>query len=590
MRFSEILIWINRLRARYFQQRQFIYLLSGIIGLAVGLSAVVIKNLVHFISSLLTQGLPGDFQSYLYFVFPVIGILLTIFFIRYINKRTVGHGIPGVLYAISKNRGIIRRHNLYSSIITSALTVGFGGSVGLEGPTVATGAAIGSNIGRSLNLSYKEIVLLLACASAGAMSAIFKAPIAAIVFALEVIMVDLTIWSMIPLLIASATAGLTSYLFTGQNVLYTVEITESFTLSNIPYYLMLAIFTGFLSVYFTRVYIFISRIFEENNNIYKRLFIGGGLLGILIFFVPSLYGEGYEVINESLRGDVSHLFANTFYGPFPADSWYVLLLLLLLILLKSIATSLTFAAGGIGGIFAPSLFTGVSAGLFFALLMNRFGADIPVSNFALVGMAGMIAGVIHAPLTAIFLIAELTGGHELFMPLMLASTISYATVRIFEKNSVYTFQLAKRGELMTHDKDKNTLLMMNVSDLIEKNFKKVHPDDTLGDLVKIIKKSKRNIFPVVDDEGYFQGIVKLDEIRNIMFEIDLYEKTSVRELMFMPQYTIGIREPMEEVARKFHDSDRYNIAVVRDGKYVGFVSRAKVFSSYRDMLKEFSDE
>lgn len=590
MRFSELLLRINRLRSKYFQQRQFIYLLSGLIGLAVGLSAVVIKNLVHFISSLLTKGIAGSFHVYLYFIFPIVGILLTILYIRYINKRPVGHGIPSVLYAISKNRGIMRQHNLYSSIITSALTVGFGGSVGLEGPTVATGAAIGSNIGRSLNLSYKEVVLLLACASAGAMSAIFKAPIAAIVFALEVIMVDLTIYSMIPLLIASATAGLTSYLFQGQNVLYSFDITESFLLSDIHFYSMLGIFTGFISVYFTRVYILISHKFEQINNVYKRLLIGGGLLGLLIFLMPSLYGEGYEVINRSLHGDISYLFTNTFYGSLAGNPWFVLLILLLLILFKSIATSLTFAAGGIGGIFAPSLFTGVTAGLFFALLMNQLGADIPISNFALVGMAGMIAGVVHAPLTAIFLIAELTGGHELFMPLMLASTISYATVRIFEKNSVYTIQLAKRGELMTHNKDKNTLLMMNVSDLIEKNFKKIHPDDTLGDLVKTIQKSKRNVFPVVDEEGYFLGIVKLDEIRNIMFETDLYDKTYVRDLMFMPQYTIGMREPMEEVAKKFHDSGRYNIAVVREGKYIGFVSRAKVFSSYRDMLKQFSDE
>lgn len=590
MKFSKFLNQVNRIRAQYLKQRQFIYLLSALVGLAAGLSAVVIKNLVHFIKTILTEGLAGSFHHYLYFVFPIVGILLTILYIRYINKRPVRHGIPSVLYAISKNRGMLRRHNLYSSIITSALTVGFGGSVGLEGPTVATGAAIGSNIGRSLRLSYKEIVLLLACASAGAMSAIFKAPIAAIVFALEVIMLDLTIYSMIPLLIASATAALTSYLFSGQNVLYSFEITEAFRLSHIHYYTMLGIFTGFVSVYFTKIYNVISRRFEKINNVYKRLLIGGGLLGVLIFFLPSLYGEGYEEINRSLQGDFSFLFTDTFYESLSNNIWFALLFLLLIIIFKSIATSLTFAAGGIGGIFAPTLFTGVNAGLFFALLMNQMGADIPVSNFALVGMAGMIAGVIHAPLTAIFLIAELTGGHELFMPLMVVSTISYATVRIFVKNSVYTVQLAQRGELMTHNKDKNILLMMNVSDLIEKNFNKIHPDDSLGDLVKTIQKSKRNVFPVVDEEGYFQGIVKLDEIRNIMFETDLYDKTYVRDIMFMPQYTIRMREPMEEVAKKFHDSGRYNIAVIREGKYIGFVSRAKVFSSYRTILKQFSDE
>ena len=306
--------------------------------------------------------------------------------------------------------------------------------------------------------------------------------------------------------------------------------------------------------------------------------------------MPSLYGEGYEEINRSLRGDIGYLFEHTFYNSLPLNAWIILLFLLIIILIKSIATTLTFAAGGIGGIFAPSLFTGVNSGLFFALLINQFGANISLSNFALTGMAGLIAGVIHAPLTAIFLIAELTGGYELFMPLMIVSTISYGTIRIFEKNSVYTIQLAKRGELMTHDKDKNILLMMNVTELIEKNFNKVKPNDTLGELVNIIKKSHRNIFPVVDEEGYFRGIVKLDDIRHIMFDSDLYDKTRVSDLLFMPQNTISIDEPMEEVARKFQESGRYNIAVLRDGKYLGFVSRAKVFSSYRERLKHFSDE
>lgn len=590
MKFSNLFNWISRIRAKYIQQRQLLLILSAILGLAAGFGAVIIKNLVHFIKEALTAGLAGNFQHYLYFIFPIAGIFLTIIFIRYINRRPVRHGIPSVLFAISKNQGIMRRHNLYSSIITSALTVGFGGSVGLEGPTVATGAAMGSNIGKALRLSYKEIILLLACASAGAMSAIFKAPIAAIVFALEVIMLDLSVWSMIPLLISSATAALTSYFFQGQNVLYSFDLKDPFSLNDIHYFILLGIFTGFVSVYFTRVYNFISTRFERINNAYKRLLIAGGILGVLIFFLPSLYGEGYEEINRSLHGDVGFLFENTLYQSFANNNSMILIFLMAMILFKGIATTLTFAAGGVGGIFAPSLFTGVNAGLFFAFVANQFGADISLSNFALVGMAGSIAGIIHAPLTAIFLIAELTGGHELFMPLMIASTISYATVRIFEKNSVYTVQLAQRGELMTHDKDRNILLMMNVSELIEKNFNKVKPDETLGDMVKTIKKSKRNIFPVVDEEGYFRGIVKLDDIRHIMFETDLYDKTYVRDLSFDPQYTINVNEPMEEVARKFHDSGRYNIAVLRDGKYLGFVSRAKVFSSYRERLKQFSDE
>lgn len=565
-------------------------MLSAFVGLAAGFGAVIMKNLVHWIKEILTSDFARDFQSLLYFIFPVFGILIVILFIKYINKNPVGHGIPTVLYAISRKNGIIKSHNLYSSIISAALTVGFGGSVGLEGPTVATGAAIGSNVGRIFKLSYKEITLLVACASAGAMSAIFKAPIAGIVFALEVIMVDLTVYSMMPLLIASTVAALTSYFFLGQNVLYSFDVQEVFKLGDIHLYIFLGIFAGLVSVYFTRVYGLITSLSEKINSWIKRLVIFGGILGVLIFFFPALYGEGYEEINHSLRGDFTYLFTNPLFAGFVDNSWFALLILLLIILFKSVATTLTFSAGGVGGIFAPSLFTGANSGLFLALVLGKTGINVSHSNFALVGMAGLIAGAIHAPLTAIFLIAELTGGYELFMPLMIVSTISYGTVRIFERNSVYTIQLAKRGELMTHDKDKNILLMMNVSELIERNFSIVRPDDKLGDLVKTIKRSKRNIFPVVDNENVFIGIVKLDDIRHIMFETDLYEKTLVKDLMFMPENTIDILEPMKEVARKFQESGRFNIAVLEEGKYLGFVSRAKVFSSYREMLRQFSDE
>ncbi len=575
---------------KYVHPRQFLLILSAFVGLAAGFGAVIMKNLVHFIKELVTSGYAKNFQSILYFVFPVFGILLVILFIRYINKNPVGHGIPSVLYAISKKNGILKSHNLYSSIITAALTVGFGGSVGLEGPTVATGAAIGSNIGRAFRLSYKEITLLLACASAGAMSAIFKAPIAGIVFALEVIMVDLSIYSMVPLLIASTVAALTSYFFLGQNLLYSFKVQEIFKLGDIHLYIFLGVFAGLVSVYFTRVYAFITSFSEKMNSWVKRLLIFGGLLGVVIFLMPALYGEGYEEINSSLRGDVSYLFQHDLFSHLSENSWMTLLLLLLVILFKSAATTLTFSAGGVGGIFAPSLFTGANSGLFLGLVLSKLGVNVSLSNFALVGMAGLIAGVIHAPLTAIFLIAELTGGYELFMPLMIVSTISYATVRLFEQNSVYTIQLAKRGELMTHDKDSNILLMMNVDELIEKNFSIIHPNDKLGELVKTIKRSKRNIFPVVDSENIFLGIVKLDDIRHIMFETDLYEKTSVKDLMFMPEKTIDLHEPMATVARKFQESGRFNIAVLENGKYLGFVSRAKVFSSYREMLRLFSDE
>lgn len=581
---------VNSFKIRYLSGHRFLYILSAFVGLAAGLAAVIIKNLVHFIREALQNGFQGDYSQYYIFILPVVGIALTVVYIKYINKRPVGHGIPGVLFSISKNNGIIRSHNLYSSIITSALTVGFGGSVGLEGPTVATGGAVGSNIGRVFKLNYKEITLLISCASAGALSAIFKAPIAGIVFALEVIMLDLTMWAVIPLMIASATAAVTSYLFLGQNVLYSFQLTEPFKMGEIHYYLILGVIVGLLSVYFTKSYIRISDFFEKIKGPWKRLLLGGGILGVIILIFPPLYGEGYEVVNQELRGEFYHLFENSFFEGWHQSFGLLVLYMLLIIGFKVVATTVTFSAGGIGGIFAPTLFIGANAGLLFGLVLNQLGIDVSVSNMTLVGMAGMIAGVVHAPLTAIFLIAEITGGYELFLPLMLAATISYGTTRYFVKNSVYTVQLAKRGELMTHHKDRNILLMMKVSELIETNFKTVRADDTLRDLVHVITTSSRNIYPVVDDQHNLKGIVKLDDIRHIMFNQEMYDTTKISDLMITPEWTIETTDQMEEVARQFSESGRYNIPVLQNGKYLGFVSRARVFSSYREMLKHFSDD
>jgi len=468
--------------------------------------------------------------------------------------------------------------------------VGFGGSVGLEGPTVATGAAIGSNIGRLFRLNFRQVTLLLGCACAGAMAAIFKAPIAAIVFALEVIMLDLTLASLVPLLIASLTAAATSYLFLGQNVLYAFQVHEAFDLVESPYYIILGIVAGLMSVYFTKMYMFVTGLFEKLSSRWIRLMIGGLSLGILIFFIPSLYGEGYEPINSCLNGDYEYLFDGVLYDQYRESITATLIILFMILVFKVVATSITFGSGGIGGIFAPSLFIGSNLGLFVAKILNLIGFNISESNFALVGMAGMIAGVIHAPLTAIFLIAEITGGYQLFFPLMIVATISYATTRLFTPNSVYTIQLAKRGELLTHDKDRNVLILMKIDKLIEKDFHTTHPDASLGDLVKIIMKAHRNIFPVVDEEGNFYGLVKMDDIRDIMFSPEMYESTRVRDLMFMPRFTVSCTESMEEVAKKFQVSGRYNITVLDEGKYVGFVSRAKVFSAYREMLREISHE
>jgi CIC family chloride channel protein len=587
---NRIISSVNSFKIKYLSGPRFLYLMAVIVGLAAGLAAVIIKNLVHFIRVALENGFHGEYSRYYIFIVPVIGITLVVIFIRYVNRHPVSHGIPSVLFSISKNNGIIKPHNLYSSVITSALTVGFGGSVGLEGPTVATGGAVGSNLGRVFKLSYKEITLLISCASAGALSAIFKAPIAGIVFALEVIMIDLTMYAVIPLLISSATAALTSYLFLGQNVLYSLEVTDPFRMGQTHWYLLLGGIVGLLSAYFTKGYIYIYTIFEKITSPWKRLMIAGGILGLIIFLFPALYGEGYEVINHGLKGDFTFMFRNSFFEGWENTFLLAALYIMLVVGLKVIATTLTFVAGGIGGIFAPSLFMGANMGLLFGLVLNQLGVPISVSNMALVGMASMIAGVVHAPLTGIFLAAEITGGYELFFPLMLAATLAYATTRFFVRNSVYTFQLAQRGELMTHHKDRNILMMMKISDLIEDNFIPVKEDDTLRDLVKVITRSSRNIYPVLDDKSNLKGIVKLDDIRHIMFNQEMYDNTRIRDLMIHPKYTIETTDQMEDVARKFSESGRYNIAVLQEGKYLGFVSRARVFSSYREMLRHFSDD
>ncbi len=577
-------------RKRNISDRAFVIILSVITGISAGFGAVIIKTLVHYIQNLLSVGFDLEHYNIFYLFLPVLGILATVLFTKYLLRQEIGHGIPGVLFAISRTSGKIKRHNMFSSIIASALTVGFGGSVGLEGPTVATGAAIGSNLGMKLRLSYKQVMTLLGCACAAAMAAIFKAPVAAIVFALEVIMLNLSMASIVPLLISSVSAVLTSYLFLGQNFLYTFNLKQGFEFSDVPFYIILGIFTGFASVYFTRVYIFIANKFRLIRTWTGRLVTGGVLLGVMIFILPALFGEGYEGINSALAGEYNYLFADSLYFGYRNSILVMVLVLVLLIVFKVIATSVTFSSGGVGGIFAPTLFTGAHAGLLFAILLNYFGFEVETSNFVLVAMAGMIAGVIHAPFTSIFLIAEITGGYELFIPLMITSTISYATLKIFVRNSVYTYQLAQRGELITHDKDKAALSLMDVSSLIETNFSTVSPEASLGDLVKIISRSSRNVFPVVDNQNTFLGVVWVNDIRHLVFKRELYDNTYVRELMFMPSPTVSIHESMEDVAYKFQTSSHYNLPVLDGGKYVGFVSRANVFSQYRTMMRNFMEE
>lgn len=585
-----ILKRLNSLKSKI-SNRQLIFLLSILIGLSAGLSAIVIKNSVHFIQYLLHSGISQEYENYLYFVLPAVGIFITVIFIRFVLRKQIGHGIPGVLYAISSNNGYIKRHNTFSSVISSAFTVGFGGSVGLEGPTVATSAALGSVIGRFFKLNYKEIVLMLGCACAGAMAAIFKAPIAAIVFALEVIMLDLTMASLVPLLLSTMTASITSYLVLGRNVLYPFDVLETFTFIDIPYFIALGVITGLISVYFTRTYMFTGRIFERIKKWYVRLIIGGFSLGVLVFFFPALFGEGYEVINSSLDGDYSYLFDQSIFARFKDSFWLAVVLFLMVIFLKVVATSITFGSGGVGGIFAPTLFMGANIGLLFSRLVNYFGiGDLSTPNFALVGMGGMIAGVLHAPLTGIFLIADITSGYELFLPLMITATISYATIKFFETNSVYTIQLAKRKQLVTHNKDQAILVRMKIDQIIETDFEIIAPDDTLGEFVKAIMRSKRNVFPVLNKNKELLGIVTLNDVREIIFKTKAYDEVHVRDLMYYPKAYVYYEDSMEDIAMKIQKTGHFNFPVLKDGKYIGFVSRANVFSTYRSMLKEFSDE
>ena len=581
-------------RLLHIGDRQYILIVSAVVGFAVGLSTVILKNAVYLTESFLTFFFQKEYYHYLYFAYPIIGIFLVVIFTKFILKREIGHGISNVLYAISKKSSIIKRHYLYSYIVGSSITVGFGGSVGLEGPSVMTGSAIGSNLGRLLHLNYKQRTLLIGCASASAISAIFKAPIAGVIFVLEILMFDMTMAAILPLLISSVCAALTSYLIFGQQKIYTVHITDFFILSRVPFYIALGLLSGILSIYFTKTYNKIEKLFSLIKPWGLRLLVGGICLGILIFLFPPLYGEGYKTINLCL--DINHykdLLNNSLFYQNKDSVLFLILFLFLISLLKTVATSITFGSGGVGGTFAPTIFMGATFGLAFSTTINYFnigGIHLPEINFVLAGMAGMIAGVSHAPLTAIFLIAEVTGGYELFMPLMITSTLSYTTIKYFMPNSIYTHQLARRKQLITHNKDQAVLILMNVENLIETNFSTIRPDATLGEFIKVIKDSIRNMFAVVDSNNKLVGVITMDNIRHVMFNQNLYNKVYVRDLMIVPEVSISPEDNMEDIAQKLQLTDIYNLPVLKDGKYLGFVSRANVFLAYRQMLKKHYGE
>jgi CIC family chloride channel protein len=576
-------------RVHHIPPRQFLLILSFIVGILSGLAAVVLKTTIHYVTRFLTGDFSFDVKLW-HFAFPVVGIILTVLFSKYIIKDKLGHGVSRILFSISKKSSLLKFHNNYSSMVASSLTIGTGGSVGSEAPIVLTGASLGSSLGRWLKLNYKQRTLLLGCGAAGAIAGIFQAPIAGVVFTLEVLMLNLTLASIVPLLISSVTGALVAFFLMGNNVLFSFVLKETYVMNDVPFYILLGIFTGMISFYFTRTTMFVENKFSRMKSTVWRVFTGGIVLGFLIFLFPVLYGEGYETISLLLNGQADEIIGKGWAFSFFEEHSYLMVYLGLILIFKVIAMAATTGAGGVGGIFAPSLFTGGFAGYLFAGMINFIpGIQLSQSNFTLAGMAGLMAGVMHAPLMGIFLIAEITGGYGLLIPLIITSTVSYLTIMYFEPHSIYTKRLAKRGELITHNKDEAVLTLMNWRSEIEKDLSMVHPEDTLGDLVKTISRSKRNIFPVIDEDNSLKGVVLLDNIRDVIFNHEMYETTFVRDLMIMPPATISLNDTMGGVFDKFKVTDAWNLPVTREGKYIGFLSKSRIFSAYRKILMEVSD-
>ena len=581
-------------REQHIKEKRFILFVSFLVGIFTAFAALLLKLLIHWIQTLLTDHFSISQANYLYLVYPVVGIFLTGLFVRYVVKDDISHGVTKILYAISRRKSRIKRHNAWSSIIASSITIGFGGSVGAEAPIVLTGSAIGSNLGTLFKMENRTLMLLVGCGAAGAVAGIFKAPIAGVVFTLEVLMIDLTMSSLLPLLISSVTAATVSYVLTGQEAMFQFHMDQPFELQRIPYVILLGAFCGLVSLYFTRAMNWLEGIFGKLATPLKKLALGGVMLSVLIFLFPPLYGEGYDTIELLLNGTSNAewdtvMNNSLFYG----HSSLLGLYLMLIILFKVFASSATNGGGGCGGIFAPSLYLGCIAGFVFSHFSNEFDVTpfLPEKNFALMGMAGVMSGVMHAPLTGVFLIAELTGGYDLFLPLMIVSVSAYLTIIVFEPHSIYSMRLAKKGELLTHHKDKAVLTLMKMENVVETDFSVVHPEMDLGELVKVISTSHRNVFPVTDKEGVLLGIVLLDDIRNIMFRQELYHRFTIEKLMTATPARLNHEDSMEQVMQTFDETGAWNLPVVdADGKYLGFVSKSKIFNAYRHVLVTFSEE
>ncbi len=589
--FTKILAW----KEKHLTDRQMLLILAFIIGILASFAAYILHTLIHQIQAILTEGFEVNSFNWLYLVFPVIGIYLTSLFVRYVVRDNISHGITRILYAISSKRSHLKPHNCWSSVIASAITIGFGGSVGAEAPIVLTGSAIGSNLGQLFKIDNKTMMLLVGCGAAAAIAGIFKAPIAGLVFTLEVLMVDLTMASLLPILVASITANVFTWALMGGKSLFTFVMDSAWQVDRLPACVLLGLFCAFISLYFIRTMTFCEGIFAKmKRHPYGKLAVGGVMLSSLIFLFPALYGEGYSAINILLNGTTEAdwnqlLDKSLFYG----HGNLLVIYIALVLLTKVFATSCTNGAGGCGGTFAPSLFIGGFGGFLFARLWNMYqiGVYVPEKNFTLLGMAGVMAGVMHAPLTGIFLIAEITGGYALFVPLIIVSVVSVMGISIFEPHSIYAMRLARQGKLITHHTDRAVLTLMSMDSIIEKDYISVAPDMPLGKLVNVISRSQTDFIPVLDVGGRLLGDIDITKIRHIVFRTELYNKFNVSQLMSHVPAVLYTNEPMELVMKKFERSNAEYLPIVDiNNKLTGFISRTRLYTMYRKMVADFSAE
>lgn len=590
---------IYRWRLRHMNENVLVGLLAVVVGLFSGLAAVGLKTLVYHSSRIVTQFSTlhtpfSTFNSLVIFLLPVTGILLTVLFVKYVVRGDIGHGLPSVLLAISRNRSELPAKNMWTSLVASTITVAFGGSVGLEAPIASTGSAIGSNIGRWFRLSPKNVRLLLGCGAAGAIAGIFKAPFAAILFVVEVFLFDLTATTALPLLLSSLTAATVAYFLMGTGVQFSFTVEQPFTLSQLPFYAILGVFCALVSLYFLRVTDRVEGWFARRKSPWLKLIVGGLVLGVLVVLFPPLYGEGYSTLTALLNGNPGVIFTGTPYSTLDGNVWALIGILFALIVLKGVATATTIGSGGVGGTFGPSLVLGGLSGYLIATLGNTIGLPPQdTANFALVGMAAVMTGVMHAPFMATFLIADITGGYGLLVPLLATAAVTYLCVTPFERHSIYARKLAKHGDLLTHDKDASAWHLLDMGSLIETNFVIVRTGDRLRDLVDAIQNSRRNIFPVLSDNDKFLGVIVLDDVRKIMFRTELYDTVSVDDLMHPMSEGDLVRssDSLTDVVEKFRVGNRYNLVVVDDSdNYLGFLSRANTFSAYRRFISDTSEE